>query len=148
MPSRSVKKPDPSQVEKEYNKESKPSTETMRRVEEAAKMITRGKGRNQIIEFVQKKYNLSYEQARRYYICATRFLVPENQEEYRASLIEHNVQRLEQIIQDSMDNKDYKMAKEAIAELNRTMGVGSGKVSVGMKNDPETGENVVIVNFN
>lgn len=149
MPNRSVRKPDPSQVQSPDSDKTKvPRAETMRRVEDAAKMISRGKGRNQVIEYLQNKFKMSFDQSRRYYIAAVNFLVPENQEEYRETIIKHNVERLEKIIEETMESKDYKMAKEAIAELNKTMGVGSNKVTVGMKNDPETGENTVIVNFN
>ena len=111
---------------------------TIMKVEEAAKMISKGKSKNEIIEHLQDKYQLSYDQSRRYWIAGCHFLIPEDQSEFKQALINNNIERLEKIITDSMNDKQYKVAREAIAELNKMMGItGNGGVSVAVRNNPD-----------
>ena len=117
----------------------------MVKVEEAAKMISKGKGRNDVIEHLQNKYGMSLETARKYFISACHYLIPDN-EEFKQSIIKHNVERLEKIIADSLEEKQYKIAREAIAELNKMMGVTGGQ-SVVINQDPESQKQQIIVNF-
>lgn len=119
---------------------------TVVKVEEAAKMISKGKGRAEIIEHLQKKYDMSYENARKYFVSACHFLIPDDQGEFRQGLIKQNMERLEKIVTDSMNDKQYKIAREAIAELNKMMGVTGGQ-SVTINQDPESGQQQIIVNF-
>lgn len=120
---------------------------TVLRIEEAAKMISEGKGKNDIIEHIQTKYKLSYDQSRRYWIAACHYLVPENEEEFRAALIKQNIERLEKIIVTTMEREDYKMAKDAISELNKTLGVGKEGVAIGVRNDPNNGTQEIVIKF-
>lgn len=119
---------------------------TVARVEEAAKMVSKGKGRAEIIEYLQKKYDMSYETARKYFISACHFLIPDDQEGFRESLIKQNIERLEKIITDAMAAKNYKAAREAIDTLNKTLGVyGNGSAVVINKNNE--GDEQIIVKF-
>lgn len=119
---------------------------TVAKVEEAAKMVSKGKGRAEIIEYLQKKYDMSYETARKYFISACHFLIPDDQGEFRQSLIKQNMERLEKIINDSLEEKQYKTAREAIAEINKMLGVTGGQGIV-INQDPASGQQQIIVNF-
>ena len=119
---------------------------TVVKVEEAAKMISKGKGRAEVIEHLQKKYDMSYETARKYFVSACHFLIPDDQGEFRQSLIKQNMERLEKIINDSIEEKQYKTAREAIAEMNKMLGVTGGQGIV-INQDPASGQQQIIVNF-
>lgn len=119
---------------------------TVVKVEEAAKMISKGKGRAEVIEHLQKKYDMTYENARKYFISACHFLIPDDQGEFRQSLIKQNMERLEKIINDSIEEKQYKVAREAIAEMNKMLGVTGGQGIV-INQDPASGQQQIIVNF-
>ncbi len=119
---------------------------TVARVEEAAKMISKGKGRAEVIEYIQNKYGLEYDTARKYFVSACHFLIPDDQEGFRESLIKQNIERLEKIITDAMAAKNYKAAREAIDTLNKTLGVyGNGNAVVINKNNE--GDEQIIVKF-
>lgn len=152
MPTRSLKRkeaiPAAEKPTNEINKERKkgPQPATLARIERAAEMIGKGTGKAEIIETFQKDYGISYDQARRYYICGCRYLIPDDQEGYRKALIQHNVERLEKIIDEGMkDNANLRVAKEAISELNRMLGLGAGNVVI--KSDAENKTQEVTINF-
>lgn len=119
---------------------------TVAKVEETAKMVSKGKGRAEIIDYLQKKYDMSYETARKYFVSACHFLIPDDQGEFRQSLIKQNMERLEKIINDSLEEKQYKVAREAIAEMNKMLGVTGGQGIV-INQDPASGQQQIIVNF-
>lgn len=119
---------------------------TIARVEEAAKMISKGKGRADVIEHLQKKYDMSYNTAQKYFISACHFLIPDDQAGFKEGLIKQNIERLEKIINDSLEEKQYKTAREAIDTLNKTLGAyGQGSSIVINKNSE--GDEQIIVNF-
>lgn len=120
---------------------------TVLRIEEAAKMITKGKGKDEIIEHIQKKYELSYDQSRRYWIAACHYLIPDNEDEFRTALIKQNIERLEKIINESIESRDYKMAKDAISELNKTLGVGKDGVAIAVRNDANANTQEIMIKF-
>ena len=120
--------------------------DTVRKVEECAKMVAKGKSREAVIQYVQDTYGYTYDYARRFYIAACHFLIPSDQEEFRNALIKQNIERLEKIITDAMEDKNYKAAKEAIDVLNRTLGVYEGNRVV-INTDKETGQEQVIISF-
>ena len=149
MPTRSVAKAENTQVEPKLTRGktiSKLKPKTQVRVEEAAKLIADGKGMNDVIEFVQEKYKLSYEQSRHYWVAACRFLVAD-MDETREALVRQNLQRLEKIVNECMEEKDYKLAKETIAEMNKMLGVGKDGVQVGIRNNPDTNTQEVYIKF-
>lgn len=152
MPTRSLKRkeaiPAAEKPTDEKYKEPKngPQPATLARIERAAELIGKGKTKSEIIAIYQKDYNISYDQARRYYICGCRYLIPDDQEGYRRALIQSNVERLEKIIDECMkDNANLRVAKEAISELNRMLGLGGGGVTI--KNDNENKTQEITVNF-
>ena len=121
--------------------------ETVRKVEECAKMIANGKGREEIINYMVDTYGYSYDYARRYYIAGCHFLIPDDQPEFKAGLIKQNIERLEKIINDCIEEKNYKVAKEAIDTLNRTLGVYERNNGIIINQDPDSGQQQIIVNF-
>ena len=81
------------------------------------------------------------------------WLVPEDLDEYKKGLLQANIERLEKIIQEGIDNRndarrgaDYlRTAKDAIAELNKMMGIGSNKVTIA---ENKEGEKAIQIEFN
>lgn len=123
------------------------SLSTVEKVEFAAKMITKGKSKATIIETLQENYNLGYDQAYRYYLSGMRFLIPKDTEKFREGLIQANIERLEKIIEANIDEHP-KVAKDAISELNKMLGIGTNSIQVGVKNNPDdnTSEFMVVIN--
>lgn len=126
---------------------------TERRVIDVANMISEGKSRKNVLKYIQENFELGERQAKRYYQAALNWLIPENLEEYRDGLIQANIERLETIIQEGIEKSsdarrgaDYlRAAKDAIAELNRILGVGNTKIQVGQNKD---GDQTVQIEFN
>lgn len=148
MPTRSLKKVETGKTEKEISRhkgdKAQLTPQSQIRIEEAAKMITKGKGMNDVIEFIQDKYKISYEQSRHYWVAACRFLVAD-MDETREALVRQNIQRLEKIINQCMEREDYKLAKETIGELNKMLGIGKDGVAIAVRNDPNTNTQEFII---
>lgn len=122
-------------------------TET--RVRELAKMLTKGKSGESIIDYCCKTYNIMPSQAKQYYFAALNYLKPKDENEFRNGLIATNMKRLETIIEKVMseDKQNLKLAKEAISELNKMLGVGD-KTAVAIQNVSKEGEeNNIIITF-
>ena len=104
MPTRSIAKPKPIK-ESPINtgNKFKPNTrpETIRRVTEAAKMISEGKSQMTVVSHFMDTYGLEVDQAKNYWQAGARFLCPEDPDEYKKSLIETNIRRLEKIVEES-----------------------------------------------
>ena len=123
------------------------------RVMEIARKITEGQSRQTCLDFIQESYSLSRQQAQKYYNAALNWLVPEDLDEYKKGLLQANIERLEKIIQEGIDNHndarrgaDYlRTAKDAIAELNKMMGIGSNKVTIA---ENKEGEKAIQIEFN
>lgn len=118
--------------------------QTVVRVEEAAKMISDGVGRGEVIEHLKTKYNMTYNTAQKYFVSACHYLIPDN-DEFKAGLIKQNFERLEKIVNDSLKEGDKKMAKDAIAEMNKMLGLGTNSVKI--TNDPKNNTNEITINF-
>ena len=120
--------------------------ETMMKVQEAAKMITKGKSRATIIEHLQTEYGMAFDTARQYYTDAVHYLMPADDEKYRQELVKVNYERLDRIIQESMESGNYRVAREAIAEQNKMCGLHQG-ISVGIATDKTNDTQQVIIKF-
>lgn len=95
--------------------------QTQERVLKVAKMITAGKSRETIQAFIKKNFKVEERQARAYYGAAMRYLLPDDEEEYRNTLIQANLSRLETIVEKCMSGKDYRDAIAAIKEMNNVI---------------------------
>lgn len=124
---------------------SKPAT--VLKVQEAAKMLSKGKSRATIIQHFMDTYGLSVKTAADYYEAGTRFLMPDNESEFKQNLIKANATRLETIYERAMEAGDFKNAKEAIAELNKMIGVGKEGITVGINTDKENDTQQVLIRF-
>ena len=122
-------------MQKSRNKTAEPAT--VMKVQEAARMISDGKSRATIIETLQDKYHIGYDQAKHLYGAGIRFLIPEDEDKYRKELIVKNIARLETIIENTMNDRQWKVAREAIDSLNKMIGIGNGGFQVAVQNDAE-----------
>lgn len=101
------------------------------RVRTIAEMVSQGKSRLSVMSFIENDMGYSHSQAKEYYETAIAYLCPDDEEEYRRGLIQVNFNRLEDIIERSMSGpeKNLKLAKECIAEMNRVL-VASQKLVI------------------
>lgn len=119
---------------------------TALKVQTAAKWIAKGKSKATVIADLMKKFNMAEATAKDYYIAAVHFLLPDNEEEFRKDIMAVNYQRLEEIIERCMEDRNYKVAREAIAELNKMAGLGSG-VKIAVNNDAENNTQQIYIKF-
>ena len=146
MPTKKLPKVNSSiNMHKGRNKGAEPAT--VMKVQEAAKMISAGKSRATILETLQEKYHIGYDQANHLYGAGIRFLIPEDEDEFRKELIAKNIARLEKIVEESMDARQWKIAREAIDSLNKMIGIGNGGFQVAVNNDKENNTQQIYIKF-
>lgn len=109
--------------------------QTIERVTSLAKMLSEGMSRKNAQEWIMTNYDVSARQARAYYSAALRYLIPDNEEEYKRGLIQSNIDRLETIIERTMaeGSADYKSAIAAIKEINRLVAPNENSIEVATK---------------
>ena len=109
--------------------------QTIERITSLAKMISEGMSRKNVQEWIMTHYDVSARQARAYYSAALRYLIPDNEEEYKRGLIQSNIERLETIIERTMaeGSADYKSAIAAIKEINRLVAPNESSIEVATK---------------
>ena len=109
--------------------------QTIERVTALAKMLSEGMSRKNAQEWIMTHYDVSGRQARAYYSAALRYLIPDNEEEYKRGLIQTNINRLETIIERTMaeGSADYKSAITAIKEINRLVAPNENTIEVATK---------------
>ena len=109
--------------------------QTIERIISLAKMISEGMSRKSTQEWIMANYDVSARQARAYYSAALRYLIPDNEEEYKRGLIQTNINRLETIIERTMaeGTADYKSAIAAIKEINRLVAPNENSIEVATK---------------
>ena len=115
--------------------EWKANSQTIERVTNLAKMLSEGMSRKSAMEWIMTHYDVSGRQARAYYTAALRYLIPDNEEEYKRGLIQANINRLETIIERTMaeGSADYKSAIAAIKEINRLVAPNENSIEVATK---------------
>ena len=115
--------------------EWKANPQTIERVTNLAKMLSEGMSRKNAQEWIMTHYDVSGRQARAYYSAALRYLIPDNEEEYKKGLIQANINRLETIIERTMaeGSADYKSAIAAIKEINRLVAPNENSIEVATK---------------
>lgn len=115
--------------------EWKANPQTIERVTNLAKMLSKGMSRKSAQEWIMTNYDVSARQARAYYSAALRYLIPDNEEEYKRGLIQSNIDRLETIIERTMaeGSADYKSAIAAIKEINRLVAPNENSIEVATK---------------
>ena len=103
---------------------------TSARIAVLAKGITKGWTRDHVFDYAMDQWGLSQTQASRYYYAAVRYLVPDDPE-YRQSLIEKNIARLESMIEDAMEAGERKEANDLIKTLQQILQPSGNKVAIG-----------------
>jgi len=124
----------------------KPTAASIHRVLELAKMLSKGKSRQTVIEYAMEHYDVTEPQAKRYYAAATRYLIPDDMDEFRKGIIQANMERLETIIERCMELGQYKVARDAIDSLNKMFGINSG-LQIGIQTDTENNTQQVVIKF-
>lgn len=109
--------------------------QTTEKIISLAKMISEGMSRKNLQEWIMANYGVGDRQARAYYSAALRYLIPDNEEEYKRGLIQANINRLETIIERTMaeGSTDYKSAIAAIKEINRLVAPNENSIEVATK---------------
>ena len=133
-------------LEKAKPRNQDPSTEM--KILDVAKMISEGKTRQSVVNYLIDTYGYTdISQPSKIYNAAVRHLMPKDLEAHRQELIEINIKRLETIIERGMtNNTDLRVAKEAIAELNRMLGITGNKVAIG-KEGPDGSKEAIVISF-
>lgn len=127
---------------KQRNISAEPAT--VLKIQRAAKWLADGASRATIIERLMDEYQITAKTASIYYADAIRFLLPEEESEYKNELIKANITRLETIYERAMATGDYKNAREAVQELNKMAGITGNGVQVGFKTDKDANTEFVI----
>lgn len=122
-----------------------PTKQTQARVVEVAKGIAKGWSRLTALERIKEMYDVGDDQALKYYASAIKYLVPDDPE-FRQRMINKNIARLENIIEQSLQDGDMKVANECIRTLNQMMGIGGNKVTIGQA-DPDGTQKVIEISF-
>lgn len=117
---------------------------TALKVHDMAKMIAKGESKDKTIEKTMNKYGISYGRASDLYYEAVKFLLPKDENQFRQEIQALNVERLNRIVDECMESKNWKEATKAIAELNKMAGITSNGVKVGMRTDGD-GNNEFII---
>lgn len=133
-------------LEKAKPKNQDPLTE--KKILDVAKMIAKGKTRQTIITYLMDTYGYTdSSQPYKIFNAAVRHLMPTDLDAHRQELIEMNIKRLETIIEEGMtNNADLRVAKEAIAEINRMLGITGNKVAIG-KEGPDGTKEAIVISF-
>lgn len=119
---------------------------TATRIALLSKNVAKGWTKDRIVNYVKDQWGLSDTQASRYYYSAVRYLVPDDPE-FKQSLVEKNIARLEQMIEDAMEAGERKEANDLIKTLNQMLGVAQGnKVTIGNRDD-EGNQQVIEITF-
>lgn len=111
----------------------------------AKNIAEQGWTKDTVTGYVQENWGLSPTQASRYYYSAVRYLVPSDPE-FRESLIDKNVARLEKMIEQAMQEGDKKLANDLIKTLNSMLSVGGTKIAVGQYT-PDGAQQVIEITF-
>lgn len=101
---------------------------TIQRVQEIARRMSEGESRMRLENWMMENWEIGDRQARAYYSAAARYLIPDDEDDYKKGLIQANLNRLEDIVERTMTADDYKNAIQAIKEINRVLGAGEKNV--------------------
>lgn len=112
-------------------------------------LITQGKSRKDIIQRLQDEEGLAYKSAVALYHGALRDVIPDPEffEDYKKAVVQTNIDRLERIIDSSIDGNagDKNAAIKAIDVMNKLVGAyGENQVNIA-RNDK--GDEVIQISF-
>jgi hypothetical protein len=127
----------------------KQSIKTVATHDKVMTLITQGKSRKDIIQKLQEEEGLAYKSAVALYYGALRDVIPnpEFYDDYKKAVVQHNIDRLEQIIDSSIDGNagDKNAAIKASDVMNKLVGAyGENQVNIA-RNDK--GDEVIQITF-
>lgn len=122
---------------------------TQKVILDTCRYIREGKSRATIIQTLIDTEGYAEVTATEYYQRSMRLMIPKDVDEYHRQIIAANLSRLETLIERTMDekstDKDYRLAKDLIAEVNKICGIGnSNKVEIAKNKD---GEEAIRITF-
>lgn len=128
-----------------------PATEV--RVMEVARRICNGDSKQTCLQYIQDAQGCGLQQAKYYYQAALNWLIPDDMDAYKQGLLAANMERLEKIVEECIRHKDdnfkgsdyLRVAKDALAEMNKVLGVGHGRMTVA---ENAEGDKAVVIEFN
>ena len=127
----------------------KQSIKTVVTHDKVMNLITQGKSRKYILEKLQEEEGLAYKSAVALYHGALREVIPDPEyfEDYKKAVVQTNIDRLEKIIDSSIDGNagDKNAAIKAIDVMNKLVGAyGENQVNIA-RNDK--GDEVIQITF-
>lgn len=127
----------------------KPTEGTKVRLMLLTKKIAKGASMRKVMDFCQEEWGLSEKQSYTYYLAALKFLCPTDEEldEYRKSMIQVQIARLEKIMDKGIESDDPQMlrlAKDCISEISKILGM-TEKQKVTIENEKE--DQVIKIEF-
>ena len=138
--------PDPNQITLRPFDGYQATPETIYRVGLIAKMLGEGKSRATIQNWIMDNWEVGDRQARALYTAALRMLTPSSEtfDEERRGLIQANLDRLEKIVESSIDGNlaEKRLAKECISEMNKVL-LGTNQTQVILHKDKEKDEFII-----
>lgn len=129
-----------------------PATEL--RVIEVARKICNGDSKQTCLAYIQEAQGCGLQQAKYYYQAALNWLIPDDMDGYKKGLIQANMERLEKIVEECIERKDdarkgadyLRVAKDAIAEMNKALGVGNARLQIAQENK-EGEQQIISIDF-
>lgn len=120
---------------------------TERRIMEIADMVNGGAQRATCVKYMMDEWGFKdISQPSKIFNAAIRYLMPDDPEEYREQMIAKNFSRLEKIIEQSMKDRNYRVAREAIAETNKMLGLTGSKINIGQES-PDGNKQIIQISF-
>lgn len=109
--------------------------ETYRRLSECIRLVAEsGYTKQDVLDYLMEKYELSVRSAKTYYSEVMKALRPENMEEYRQTMVAKNFERLEALYRKAVDRGNLSVATEVVKTINQMLGVGGNKLRIGQEN--------------
>lgn len=124
-------------------KDYEATPDTTRKICLVAEKISAGESRQSIQKWIMDTFGVGDRQARAYYGAGMNLLIPDEKEfdDYKRGLLMANMDRLEKIIEKSIESNDAQMlrvAKDCISEINKMIGVSSSNnVTIAKNGDEE-----------
>lgn len=121
-----------------------PQDATVEKVRHIAEMLASGKSDTNVRKFITTEYEVKDGRTIDSYMAAAyRYLTPANWSEEKERICSKNIKTLQTIIDKCLDKENYKVARECIDTLNKTIGLYGGN-SVTMMKDNKGNEAITI----
>lgn len=131
--------------------EGRPTKYTMEKINEVSKLLSKGKSRTYVVKYLMDNYQLAEETARKYFAAALDHLKPSEKQldKMRESYVRINLDRLEKIIESTIDSSDpqkLSVARQTINDLNKMLGISNEKNNVTIAKNTQ-GDEIINIQF-